>query len=501
MGRVVTRAALLAPALLLAGCPLPSGDDARPDIVLISIDSLRADHLSSYGHTRETTPHLDDLAEDGLRFTRAQSASPWTLPSHLTMLTGLWPIDHQVVEDDIALSPSIPLVTERLKEAGYATAAFVSTVYVSGGYGFARGFDTYRDYGITEKTNLAHAVRVDRLVEDAKAWVKENGKDKPVFLFLHIYDVHYPYLPPEPWNAKFDPPATEEEMKYRTYKIFQRRPLTKKRMEKVVAQYDESLAWVDDELGKLMSAWWWSRRPAYWIVTADHGEEFGERGSWGHAHTLYREALDIPLIVAGPGIEPAVRDELVGTIDVAPTIGALAGLSFAPSDGVDLRGAVPERTFYAETSRFDSARLSLRKGDRRLDLDLAHGERALYDLRLDAAEKLPLKDAKAEEAFAAELLARLGQPWTADVAPVTTTGWLWSPGGAPQKTLDVPGTFGLYPPDAEVLAEGVRARGVLSPPAEGPVRYSGPRTGVPMQLSDETRAQLEALGYVQGDEE
>ncbi len=486
-------------AALLAGCgPLPGGDDARPDIVLVSIDSLRADHLSSYGYHRPTTPHLDDLAEDGLRFTRARAASPWTLPSHLTMLTGRWPTEHQVVEDDLALAPSVPVVTEALNAAGYATAAFVSTVYVSGGYGFARGFDTYQDYAITEQSNLAHAVRVDKLVADATKWVQENGKDKPVFLFLHIYDVHYPYNPPAPWNERFDRAGEPEELKYRTYKFFQKRPLSKRKMAHQVAQYDESLAWVDAELGKLRDAWWWSRRPANWIVTADHGEEFGERGSWGHAHTLYREALEIPLIVAGPGVDEAVRDDAVGTIDIAATIAGMAGVPFSGGPGVDLRGPVPARTFLAETSRFDTARLSIQRGDRRLDVDLAGGERALYDLAADPKETRPVDDPAAAAALEAELYSTLGQPWTADVGPVRSTGWMWAPGGSPAQELAAPGPFGLYPPDAEVSVEGTTVDGVRGAPAEGPLRYTGPRSVVAMDLDDATREQLEALGYVQG---
>ena len=479
--------------------PLPDGDDDRPDIVLISIDSLRADHLSSYGYTRKTTPTLDALAEDGLRFTRARAASPWTLPSHLTMLTGLWPTEHQVIEDDLALAPSVPIVTEALRDAGYATAAFVSTVYVSGGYGFARGFDTYQDYAITERENLAHAVRVDRQVQDAIAWVQAKGEDRPVFLFVHIYDVHYPYAPPPPWDERFDPAGEPEDLRYRNYGFYQKHPLTKKRMAHQVAQYDESLAWVDHELDTLVQAWDNSRRPAWWIVTSDHGEEFGERGSWGHAHTLYSEALDIPLLVSGPDIDPAVRDDLVGTIDIAATIAALGGVGFDHGPGVDLRGDVPERTFYAETSRFDTARLSMEKGKHRVDIDLAKGTRALYDRAADPAEQKPIAAPGTAAELERALLGALGQGWTADATgPIRSSGWLFSADGRPEKELVGPAQFGVYPVDAVVTPEGGSAvRGVLSAPTEGPLRYSGPRNAVSMELDAKTRAQLEALGYVQ----
>ncbi|MFN7144979.1 MAG: sulfatase [Myxococcota bacterium] len=491
--------------LLLLGCgPLPRGDAERPDIVLVSIDSLRADHLGSYGYPRDTTPNLDALAKDGLRFTQARAASPWTLPSHMTMFTGLWPTEHQVIEDDLTLAPSVPVVTEALKEAGYATAAFVSTLYVGGDYGFARGFDTYADYDITERQNLAHAVRVDRLVTDAIAWVKATGERRPVFLFVHIYDVHYPYFPPEPWNEKYDRAGRPEELRYRNYRYYQQRPLSEKRMAHQVAQYDESLAWVDHELGRLIDAFDDSRRPAWWIVTSDHGEELGERGSWGHAHTLYPEVLDIPLIVAGPGVDAAVRGERTGTIDIAATLAAMAGVPWGKGPGVDLRGPVPERTFYAETSRFDSARLSVQKGGKRLDVDLAADERRLYDRTADPGEVRSIEAGAAKgeaAALEAELFGALGAGWAADAGVVRSTGWVWSGTGTPTKSLAGPATFGVYPPDAEVVLEGdapvAKARGIVDAPTDGPLRYTGPRNVVGISLDAETRAKLEALGYVQ----
>lgn len=502
------RAVTLLSAMLLSGTllgcpgPLPEGDPARPDIVLISVDSLRADHLSSYGYARKTTPNLDDLAHDGLRFVGARSASPWTLPSHMTMLTGRWPTDHHVIEDDIALAPDVPLVQEALAGAGYTTAGFVSTIYVSGGYGFARGFSTFKDYGITERDNLAHPVRVETLVDDALLLAKEKGAGKPLFLFIHIYDVHYPYFPPPPWDAKYDPPGTYEELRYRSYRFFQKRPLSKKRMAHQVAQYDESLAYVDHALGRLVDAWDDSDRPAWWIVTADHGEEFGERGSWGHAHTLYREALEIPLLVSGPGIDAAVRTERAGTIDLAPTIAAMAGVPWGAGPGVDLRGAVPERTFLAETSRFDSARLSIASATHRLDLDLTDGHRALYDLAADPDESRPRSDAATTAALEQQLWAALGEPWTADAGAVRTSGYLWSAGRLAGQSLDGPARFGVFPPDATVSLDALPAsRGVLDAPAEGPLRYDGPRTATEFTVDATTRAQLEALGYVQGPEE
>ena len=492
------------PALLLLACrgPLPAGDPTRPDIVLVSIDSLRADHLGAYGYHRDTSPNLDKLAARGLRFEGARSASPWTLPSHMTMLTGLWPTDHHVVEDDLALAPSVPIVQESLTTAGYDTAAFVSTIYVSGGYGFARGFASYKDYGITERDNLSHPVRVETLVEDALTYAKEKGKGKPLFLLVHIYDAHYPYVPPPPFDAQFDPPATVPEMLYKSYRFFQKRPLSKKRMAQQVAQYDESIAYVDHSLGRLVDAWTDSDRPAYFVVTADHGEEFGERGSWGHAHTLYREALEIPLLVAGPDVVSAVRAERAGTIDIAATIAAMAGVPWGHGPGVDLRGPVPERTFLAETSRFDSARVSVQTANRRLDLDLVTGERTLFFTDVDAAEEHPRVTGPDVEPLERTLWEALGERWVGDTGTLRTLGTFYSGGERVGQELATPARFGVFPADANVYAGATDpVRGVIDAPATGPLRYEGARTAAHVTLDAKTREQLEALGYVQGPDE
>lgn len=491
--------------LVLLGCggPLPEGDATRPDIVLVSIDSLRADHLGAYGYARDTSPFLDDLAAGGLRFANARAASPWTLPSHMTMLTGLPATRHQVVEDDLAIAPGVPLVQEALQSAGWATAGFVSTIYVSKAFGFGRGFDLFRDYDISEKANLQHAAPAPRVLGDALAWMKER-KGEPAFLFLHLYDVHYPYAPAEPFDAKFDPPATAKELRYKNYRFYQRNPLSKTRLRGLEAQYDECIAWVDDELRKFHEAWKKSDRPVVFVVVSDHGEELGERGSWGHAHTLYGEQLHVPLIVNGPGIAASVREELVGTVDLAPTIAAIAGIGPWTGPGVDLRQPVPARPWVADTARFDTARLSVEDAGWRLDLDLKRRARALYDLSKDPGETHDLERADPARADAMErvLAAQLGEDWVLDAGEVATDGFLWQGGARVGQKLATPGRFALYPSDATVTPLGGAAtQGLSGAPSTGPLRYEGPRNAGPITLSDETRAQLEALGYLQGDDE
>ncbi len=490
---------------LLLGCTpappsLPVGDPARPDIILISIDSLRKDHVGAYGYARDTTPNLDALAARGQRFDDARTPSPWTLPSHLTMLTGKWPTEHLVVDDVYALSPSVPMVQERLSAAGWATAGLTSTVYVSRLFGFSRGFSLWDDGNITERSNLDHPVHTADSVEKALGWVKGLPPGQPAFLFLHTYDAHYPYLPPAPYNRKYDPARSAKEVRYRTYAWYKANPLTPEALQLQTDQYDESIAWLDAELGRLIAAW---TRPVTFIVLADHGEEFMDHGSWGHAHTLHPEVLDIPLVVAGPGIPPAVRSERVGTVDISATIAALAGIPGLGGDGVDLRGPVPVRPFYAETSRFKTRRLSVSEGALRLDLDLTRGSADLYDHVTDPTEHRDLARERPDDVtrLTTSVLRQLGAPWQ------WTEGSLWTNGmvvndGVRVARPEPPLRFMIWPPTAELTTNnGPRRRTLLTPNAPGQLEYLGERPAIDVTVSEDVRGQLEALGYVQGDGE
>jgi arylsulfatase len=475
-------ASMVVMLLACTGGPLPQGDPARPDVILVSIDSLRADHLGSYGNARAVSPFLDALAAHGHRFTEARSMSPWTLPSHTTMLSGRSPLTHNVIEDDRRIPADLPLVQEAFSSAGFLTGGFVSTVYVSKLYGFDSGFGHFEDYGVTEDDNLRHPVRAERVVDDALAWA-EQAKDKPVFLFVHLYDVHYPYLPPEPYNAMFDRPGSKKQAKYHNYQHYLAHPLEPEQLEHQIAQYDECIAYVDVQLRRLVEAFGDSGRKARVVVTADHGEEFGERGSWGHAHTLYPEVMRIPLIVSDALDAPDVRDARTGTLDIAATVAALGGVDF-PSEGRNaLDDALPPaRDWPMETSRFDSARLGLLTGEgeatRRVDLDLAHERIELYAEAKDPRENSAIPDPN--QAYVAALWDKVGEHWTTQ-GTVTTPGFTWSNGVFTQHQVVGPASFALYPPDAVMLGEATR---------DAPLPPS-------VTISVQTKEQLEALGYQQ----
>lgn len=467
---------------LLLGCPdgapsLPAGDAARPDVILVSIDSLRPDHLGAYGNTRKPSPFLDSLAESGLRFTEARALSPWTLPSHVTMLSGKGPLEHEVIEDTRRIPAELPLVQEAFAQGGYATAGFVSTVYVSEKFGFERGFGHFQDFDIVKRENLRQTVNAERVVDEALTWAAGQA-GKPIFLFVHLYDVHYPYLPPEPWNFQYDKPGTKKSTRYRNYEWYLRNPVPTERWTHLRAQYDESIAYTDAMLARLGAAWSASGRKVSWVVTADHGEELGEHGSWGHAHTLHPEVMRVPLLVSGAGVSvPAVRDDRVSVADVAATVAALGGVPFA-SAGVDVRGPVPPlRELLFETSRFDSARLGLLTADGRVDLDFDEGRSVLYDRRdVGETNALPLSD----PALEARAWAQVGERWMAS-GPILTPGWIWAAGASRGHRYDGPGPFAVYPPDAHV--DGPATRIQAAPPEA--------------TLDAQTREQLEALGYEQ----
>jgi arylsulfatase A-like enzyme len=506
--------------IALAGCtpgPVAPGDPAIPDVVLVSIDTLRADHLGSYGYERPTSPFMDRLAAEGLRWEHARAPSPWTLPSHVTMLSGLLPHHHLAVEDDIGIAPGIALLAESMKAGGFSTAGFTSTLFVSRKYGFERGFDHFDDGGIeTSKQNLAGDVTATDVVDQALKWLRRREAGEPVFLFLHFYDTHYAYDPPPPYDTMFDRAPTGSDPKYRKYHHYLEHPLTEAQLAHQVAQYDEAIRYVDSELERLHGAMAEGGRRATWLITADHGEEFGERGSWGHAHTLYPEQLRVPLILSGERLSTrGVAAQVVGLEDIAPTLATLSGAQLPAADGrpLDLDPAaepLPGRRFLAETSRFATQRVGLWQDGARLDIDLAADARELYLTANDPQERydqlLDLPHPHVEAlALEAQLWRALGEPWEQRQAGRVRAGkgTLVRDGRPVAGAQEIPAgeRFAVFPLDSEIShsADPTRYRaGETLPGPEAPLAFHG-RRGEAVWLSPEERARLEALGYIQGE--
>lgn len=297
---------------LLTAC----GHDERPNLVLVTLDTTRADRIGPMGDPQAQTPVLDALAARGVVFERAYASVALTLPSHTTMLTGLDPNRHGVHTNGHFVVPaSLETVAERLAGQGYATAAFVAAFVLDSGFGLDQGFDVYDDEIESSRDPLSFAVpsrKAEQVTDGAIGWLSARD-DRPFLLWVHYYDVHLPRRPPAPFDEIRDP-------------------------------YAGALAYVDAQLGRLLEALEGngSRRESLVLVLADHGESLGQHGESTHGILAYDSTLHVPMIAAGPGFPKGARSaEFVATSDVAPTLLAAAGAQPLPgSDGRPLQGAL-----------------------------------------------------------------------------------------------------------------------------------------------------------------
>ncbi len=276
---------------LLAESP-PAPRDLPP-IFWISIDTLRADHLSLYGYQRETDANLKSLAKDGIVVEQFISQAPWTLPAHATMFSGLEPTKHGVTAYGRNFSPQTTLFPEILKERGYRTGAVVAALLLAPSFGFDAGFDFYR-------MNIEYLA--DDVAEEGVKWLCKAKE--PVFLFLHFFDPHYPYKAPQGFLGRFSKPITSM-MDFQQRNFFEfEKYLRGERdaLDNVIDRYDEEILYADQAVGKFIAEL--KKRGLYersWIfVVSDHGEEFFEHGILGHSTTMYEELSRVPLIVKAP---------------------------------------------------------------------------------------------------------------------------------------------------------------------------------------------------------
>jgi arylsulfatase A-like enzyme len=367
---------------------LPSPAKPPLNVVLVSGDTLRSDRLGCYGYARSdgqaTSPSIDRLAAESLRFADARAVAPFTLPSHATILTGLAPRVHRVVRNGRRLQPDVhPLLAVEFARAGYATAAFTGGAFLSYEHGFHHGFDRYSilDPFLTDEdpyreafprpgdrafNDAAHATCDRRAIE---RWIDAQS-GRPFFLFVHTYVAH-----------NYHPPKAVERRFVRGDVALLGRDRDLKRIDLAAAAagipvpddvarvasdlYDGAVAAADEAVGELLEslrARGLLERTVVALVS-DHGEEFGEHGGLLHGRTLYEEVLRVPLLLRAPGVAPAVVGETVDQCDVAPTLRALAGLPAAPvCDGVDLLQRVAHEDFRsAFVAEVSAAGLSRRR--------------------------------------------------------------------------------------------------------------------------------------------
>ena len=332
------RLAALASLYVATGCGGAADPDQGPEddggepphIVLVLIDTLRADHTSLYGYERPTTPHMERIAEVGLVGDRHFVNAPWTKPSIASILTGLHPTAHgsrvgQFSQGKGKDAPQVDILSEAhwtfvelLQQAGYRTLAHTSNYNMNPDWGYAQGYDHYE---FAHGSNRKRTIENDRASRDFVFDALESA-DGPTFVWAHMMGVHQYYAPDE--FLRFEPDgATPVDMTTPGA----RRVEQYETVENSVAQYDNSILFDDDLVGQIYDRIVEKHPNTILIVTSDHGEEFMDHGAWEHCSTLYNEMLKVPLLVVGPGVPEGVRvDGITDSLDLFPSILALAGL-------------------------------------------------------------------------------------------------------------------------------------------------------------------------------
>ncbi|MEZ5979879.1 MAG: sulfatase-like hydrolase/transferase [Planctomycetota bacterium] len=332
--------ALAAAFLASGGCDHPRDPATMPDVLLVSLDTLRADRLSCYGNAHDTSPVIDALAARGLRFADAMAPSGNTAPSHMSVLTGLHPLAHGVMNRDLdsttllALNEQVPTLAQVVAEAGWSTAAITQDGQLLEELGFGRGFET---------TDFVHDDFQGRIAS-LDRYLATQAPDRPQFVFLHTYEPHGPYLPPrsadfETFYGRYTDASYDGPFRTVTERLMAAPPGAKIATEQLEAMddpgpddvrflsdlYDENVRWTDHLVGKLFDAWSLHRDMSNTIVVlfSDHGEQFMEHGAFGHHGGLWQEIVHVPLVVAGPGVDRRVVAETVSLTGLPAALLAL----------------------------------------------------------------------------------------------------------------------------------------------------------------------------------
>ena len=391
--------------LLSAGCQVAPPSPAQPrydNLVIILIDTLRADHLKSYGYSRDTAPTLSRLASEGLQL-NGYAASSWTRPSVATLLTGHAPQRHQAIARTDALVESVPYLPMVLRDSGFSTSAVVGNMNVARKWGFARGFDEFRQLGKGRKK--VDGRRINREVEK----ILPDGSSR-FFLYLHYVDPHDPYLPPRAWGDSA--PLPEEAAATQPRRLIKRGvALTEDLRKRMVDLYDGEIADVDRAIMRFLISLQQKGLldRTLVVVTSDHGEEFGEHGALLHGHTLYEEQIRVPLILwsedsdlGQPSTDLAQPSTLAAPffqVDLMSTLLDALGLPPAPAEGRSLWSEISTgRHFSTKTEGFHHldldgrAALAIRSGRYKLVHSTRMPHNRLFDLSPDPTEQSFLRE-------------------------------------------------------------------------------------------------------------
>ena len=384
--------------------------DRRPNVLLVTIDTLRADHLGSYGYAAAQTPALDALAARGIRFEHATTVAPLTLPAHSSLMTGTFPAYHAVRDNGgYYLGDDQVTLAKLLRARGYRTGGFISAFVLDGRWGIGQGFDRYYDNFDLSKYRLdvgLDAVQrpASEVVSKAIEWLDQDPS-RPFLAWVHVYEPHAPYDPPESFRARFPPT--------------------------MIGAYDAEVATADAQIARLIEHLRASRRLDNTIVVAlgDHGESLGEHDEEQHGFFVYDVTIRIPLIIAGAGLDPRVVRDQVRIVDVMPTILDLLhvevpkpvqGQSLLPlTRGARLDLVAVSETWYPRHHYGWSELTSIR--DERYHF-IAAPRRELYDTQTDPKETRNIADANparadAQERALREFVARTSSTARNDAAP------------------------------------------------------------------------------------
>ncbi|MBL8056222.1 MAG: sulfatase [Anaerolineales bacterium] len=443
----------------------PRATAEQPNILLVTIDALRADHLSSYGYRQRTSPNIDQLAREGVQFLNAVSTAPWTFPAFSAIHTSMYPTElgistHNALLPQIygqRLDPARETLAERLAAQGYRTQAFVTNPWLFPEFGFSQGFQGYTvvdrqrayDYDAILQATLAGRlagqappaeaalrqlyealmgpagqpvwdVRGDRVMDSALNWL-EGHRSERFFLWIHCIDPHYPFAPPASYRPAV-PGVNAERLEYlASYNeedIYTGRARLRPADHKaLVGLYDGEIRFVDEQVGRLLRQLddWGLRETTFLALTADHGDEFWDHGGYQHGHTLYNELLHIPLILRGPGLPARQVADVVRHVDLAPTLTAVAGSPFhADAHGLSLldllRAPGEPRLAFSEALFLTSEKKAIRSGSQKLIYDRFGGGSELYHLDADPGEHADLSEQAPDQVFA---LKRQLETWMA----------------------------------------------------------------------------------------
>jgi arylsulfatase A-like enzyme/Flp pilus assembly protein TadD len=314
----LSRGALVAACAALIGCGGREAPPKAPSILLVTLDTTRADSIGPDA-TGLSTPSFNRIAAAGRRFRSAYAAVPETLPSHTSIMTGLYPAGHGIHQNGRTLGGGVPTIAERLHGAGYRTSAFVSAFVLARQFGLARGFDVYDDSMPHGKEERGGRDTTDAAIADLR-----SSTTQPRFLWVHYYDPHSPYAPPEPYRTQY-----------------------------AASPYLGEIASMDHELGRLLDAWRAATGDGSAVVlVADHGEGLGDHGEEQHGTLLYQSTMHVPLVIAGPGVNPGVDDEPVSTRRVYYTVLDWAGVGAQESlRAIDGRRAMDDGPVLGEAMK------------------------------------------------------------------------------------------------------------------------------------------------------